>query len=372
MMTRMGEPADRSRLGPAVPGRAGVVAWEQLRGWAVRVLRLAGASEDAADATADACLYASRRGLDSHGIVYLATYLPRLRDGVIDGAARPAVVGGTDALAVIDGRSAAGAFVARFAMDWCCDRAARHGIAAAVVRNSNHFGAASCYADRAATRGCVGLVLSNSDAAMAPEGSLAPAVGTNPLAVAAPGTPMPSLDMSTSVVAHGRIAAAARAGELLPAAWGIGPDGQPTRDPAEVLANAVLPMGGHKGFALAFMLEVLTGCLAGGSVGPDLHQERGVCHLFVAIDVDRAGGRPAYEGALARLVGSLHDVPRAEGAESLRYPGEGAARTGERRRGGLELDESTAATLRQIGEEWGAPFPPERRPGAEPGVHSQT
>jgi hypothetical protein len=117
-----------------VPGRAGVVDWEQLRGWAVQVLRLAGASEDAADAPADACLYASRRGLDSHGIVYLATYLPRLREGVIDGAARPAVVGGTDALAVIDGCSAAGALVARFAMDWCCDRAAHHGIAAAVVR----------------------------------------------------------------------------------------------------------------------------------------------------------------------------------------------------------------------------------------------
>jgi len=111
---------------------------------------------------------------------------------------------------------------------------------------------------------------------------------------------------------------------------------------------------------------------SGGSVGPDLHQERGACHLFVAIDVDRAGGRPAYEGALARLVGSLHEVPRVEGAAPLRYPGEGAARTSERRRGGLELDESTATTLRHLGEEWGAPFPLERRPGTEPGVRDQT
>src|SRR5262249_11378 len=145
---------------------------------------------------------------------------------------------------------ALGAYVASFAMSLCCDKAGTAGAAAVAVRNSGHFGAASYYANMAASRGCVGIALSNSDPGMAPLGALGPILGTNPLAISAPsapGLPTPSLDIATSVVAQGKIILAARAGTKIPGDWAIGPDGRPTKEPDDALAGAVLPMAGHKG-----------------------------------------------------------------------------------------------------------------------------
>ena len=343
------------------------IAGDELRAWTDAILRATGASPEAAEATAAALVDASLRGLDSHGVVFLAFYLPRLAKGTTRGDAHPEVVADREAYALVDGHDALGAYVARFAMDLCCDKAKRAGAAAVAVRGSTHFGAASCYAEQAAGRGCVGIALSNSDPGMAPLGALAPVLGTNPLAIAAPGAPDlpgPSLDIATSVVAQGKLILAQRAGEEIPPGWAIGPDGRETTDPAAGLENSVLPMAGHKGFGLALMLDVLTGCLSGADTSPHIvgdpetDRPQNAGHLFIAIDLDGNRDRDAYSESLRDLAGQVHDAARADWADPFLLPGEPEARTAERRRrDGVELTESTTELLRSLGDRYGVEFP---------------
>src|SRR5262245_42040901 len=337
----------------------------ELTAWASDALRAAGASSAAAAVTASCLVDASRRGLDSHGVVFLSYYLPRLASGATRGDAEPEVVVDAPALALVDGHDALGAYVATFAMELCCVKAGASGAAVAVVRRSSHFGAASCYSEVAARRGCVGLAVSNSDPGMAPPGALAPVLGTNPLALAAPAPsdlPLPSLDIATSVVAQGRIILARRAGTTIPCDWAIGRDGRPTADPEETLANSVLPMAGHKGFALAFMLDVLSGCLAGAALSPeipDLAEQRpqDTGHFFLAVRVGAVRATAEYEESLRRLAGYVRGAARADWAEPFLLPGEPEARAAVEREESIPLPPPTAELLRRLGDQYGVPFP---------------
>lgn len=337
----------------------------ELEAWARAVLRAAGAAERAADATARALVHANRRGLDSHGLVFLSFFLPRLRAGTTAGEAEPEVVVDLPALALVDGHDALGPYVATFAIGLCCDKAEAAGAAVAAVRNSSHFGAASCYAEMAAARGCVGIVVSNSDPGMGPPGALGPVLGTNPLAVAAPAAPdvpLPSLDFATSVVAQARIILAGLAGDRIPRDWAIGPDGLPTDDPNDALAGSVLPMAGHKGFALAFMIDVLSGCLSGALTSPEIAGDptapvpQGTGHCFVAIRVEALRARDDYERSLRQLVARVHDAPRAEWAEPFMIPGEREHMVAAERAREIPLTTAAVTMLRSLGEEYGVPF----------------
>lgn len=336
-----------------------------LERWTVDVLAATGASADAAATTARHLVSASRRGLDSHGVVLLRLYLPRLRSGAIDGAGRPRIVLEQEAAAVVDGDRALGAFVADYSMRLCCEKALRHGTAAVVVRESSHFGAASCYAELAAEAGCVGMAFSNSDPGMAPLGARGPVLGTNPLAIAGPcgaGSGMPSLDIATSVVAQGRVKAALRAGRTIPPNWALGPDGVPTTDPALALQGTLLPMGDHKGFALAFMIDLLAGCLSGANLSPEIESNPessrplGTGHCFIALNVEAFAEPRAYEASLDRLVDAVHSAARTPGTKPFLVPGELEARVARERADGIPIDVATRQLLQELGSEFGVPF----------------
>ena len=338
---------------------------EELNRWAVLILQSAGASREAAEATARCLVGANRRGVDSHGIVFLRFYLPRLRSGAARGDAHPTVAVDLPALALVDGHNALGAYVADFAMSLCCDKAKEAGAAVVAARNSGHFGAASHHSELAANRGCIGIALSNSDPGMAPLGALGPILGTNPLAIASPagsGKPTPSLDVATSVVAQGRIILAQRAGTEIPADWAIGPDGKPTQDPNQALAGAVLPMAGHKGFGLAFMLDVLSGCLPGAQLSPEITPDpnspepEATGHCFIAIRVDALRDRADYDRSIEKLAGYVHGAKRADWADPFMIPGEREAKVASERTGRIPLLEPSVKLLQSLGTEYGVPF----------------
>ena len=360
--------ADPSSEPPAYPSaQVPPIRPEELGDWTERILRAAGASAAAAAATAHSLVDANLRGLDSHGVVFLNFYLPRLRAGTTRGDAEPELLVDLPALALVDGHDGLGGYVASFAMELCCEKALAAGAAVVAVRNSTHFGAASCYADQAAERGCVGIALTNSDPGMGPLGALAPVLGTNPIAIAAPPAdsgPRPSLDIATSVVAQGKIILAQRAGEPIPGDWAVGNDGAPTTDPEAALAGSVLPMAGHKGFALAFMIDVLTGCLSGALTSPRIPgdpaapEPQGTGHLMLAIHMPAIAEEGAYRESLGRLIDHVHHAPRADWAEPFLIPGELEDRArSERSTGGIPLTASTRSLLRDLGEEYGVPFP---------------
>jgi LDH2 family malate/lactate/ureidoglycolate dehydrogenase len=338
---------------------------EVLRRWAVDALLELGVSQLAAEATAASMLHANRRGLDSHGIVLLGVYAPRLRQGHIRGDAHPELVSDRGALGIFDGNFAPGAHTGKVAMEWCCEAVREHGIGAAAIRNSCHFGAASFLSELAAERGCIGVALTNSDPGMAPRGALAPILGTNPIAIAAPrvdGSVMPSLDIATSVVAQGRVAAAARAGTPIPDGWAIGTDGTTTTDADEAMRNSVLPMAGHKGFGLAFMIDVVTACLSGAQISPAMVEEVGVGHLLIAVDVSAAAGLEVYGRRLERLIGAVHSAARSEDVDAFMIPGEREHRVAREREHTIPLDAATRRLLDSLSTEYGVPLLEGRQP----------
>jgi LDH2 family malate/lactate/ureidoglycolate dehydrogenase len=137
------------------------------------------------------------------------------------------------------------------------------------VRNSNHFGTAAYFTRMAARDGCVAILATNASPAMAPWGGRGRVVGTNPWSIAAPAGRhgVVVMDIANTAVARGKVYVARQRGEAIPAGWAIDADGAPTTDPAAAIAGAILPMAGHKGYAISLMMDVLAGVLTGSAFG---------------------------------------------------------------------------------------------------------
>ena len=199
------------------------------------------------------------------------------------------------------------------AVDLAAERAGTFGIAAIAIRNSNHYGAAGVYARRLAEKGFVGISTSSVwRAAIVPTGGTEAKLGTNPIAFAAPvarGRPF-LLDMATSTAAIGKIKLAARAGRPLPEGWALTRQGAPECDPEAALLDVLLsPLGGHKGYGLATMVEILSSTLPGAAQTP-LRDAPGkkhdVGHFVMAMDPGLLrGSRQAFEEDLAKMLDGL-------------------------------------------------------------------
>jgi LDH2 family malate/lactate/ureidoglycolate dehydrogenase len=340
----------------------------ELERWTASVLEAAGAGPEQAGVTAECLADADRRGLDTHGVAILRMFLPRLASEAMDGRAHPRVERESAGSALIDGANGLGPFVARFASDLACRKASEAGAAAVGVRASNHFGAASVHANHCARAGCVAVIVSNSDPGMAPLGALRPVMGTNPLAVSGPAGARAdglSLDMATSVVALGRVRAAARASRRIEPGWAQGADGRATSDPELAMQGSLLPAAGHKGLGLAAAIDVLSGCLTGANVSPVVPGDpedprpQNVGHLVIALDVAAFAGMDSYAASFDLLADHLHGAERAPGVPEFMLPGEPEGRRAAERRAGIPLDPGTAGMLTDLGERFGVPFPRE-------------
>jgi LDH2 family malate/lactate/ureidoglycolate dehydrogenase len=210
---------------------------------------------------------------------------------------------------------------------------------------------------------------------MAPWGGAEAGLGNNPLSVAAPmpdGVPPFLLDFAQSAVSRGRIKLAERGGKPIPSSWALDPAGRPTTDPSAALAGALLPSGGHKGYALALAIEVLTGVLAGGELGPELINASltgtassssavrvgTVGSLYVAVDPAYFVGREAFLARMGRLRELIKATSPAPGFDEVLVPGEPEARAAEKAfAGGIELEESTIAELVDLGGSASVAFP---------------
>jgi LDH2 family malate/lactate/ureidoglycolate dehydrogenase len=323
----------------------------------------AGAAADAADAMATAITEAHLRGVETHGLRRLRPYVARLRSGGVDGMARPQIEA-RNALLMIDGRNGIGHYVASVAAQAVSDAAQESGIAIALVRNSNHFGFAGYYATMIAARGQLGIVTSNGQVFVAPEGAKKALLSNNPLAIAAPLDDPDNfleLDLATSVTSRANIVEAARSGATLPPGVAQDADGNPTRDPAAALAGSLLAFGGAKGFGLLVALEALTGVLAGGAFADQVSSKEaspdapeGTAHTLIAIDLATALGTQAYSRRLDELLTRLGALPVNAAAEPIRYPGERRwTLRRERLREGVPLSDGELVDAISLAEELG-------------------
>jgi len=333
--------------------RATLIPHERLAQFTGACLEKLGLAAADARLVAETLVAADLRGVDSHGVVRLPHYARRLRNGSVK--ARPIIsVRRTSAsAAVVEGDAGMGQLVAQRAMQEAISLAKESGVGAVVARNSSHCGACAWFVELAVQEGMIGVALTHTDSIMVPPGMKRIFLGSNPIAFGAPGEREPVIiDMSTTHVAWGKVLVARQEGKSVPPDWGVDQDGNPTTDPQQVVGLA--PTGGHKGYALAAMIEILCAQLAGVPFGRhvtqmygELNKPRNLGHFMLALDPARFAQRKAFLSQIALFL----DEIRAEGAMA---PGDPERRTAaQRRREGIPLGEATVEELNRLADEAG-------------------
>lgn len=333
--------------------------------FATAVYASAGVPEADARLIADTLVQADLWGHQSHGVLRLGWYLDRIRNGVMKPVTTPEFVVDAGAIAVIDAHDGVGHVATMLATNEAIKRAKAHGIGAVAVRNSNHFGTCMYYTRRVAAAGCTAMLTSNGGPAMAPWGGRKKIIGTNPFSIAAPvsddGKRAPFVvDMAATGVARGKIYLAKNKNLPIPLGWAINQAGEPTTDPQEAIDGIILPMAEHKGYAIAAMVDMMSGVLTGSGFLSAVHSpykttEKSNCgHLMIAMDIAKFQPLEQFHARMQAFTNEIKSVPLAKGFDEVFYPGEMEDNSDAKfRREGLQLPDDTVADLRRIARETG-------------------
>lgn len=307
--------------------------------------------------------YADLRGHDTHGVANLASlYSPAIQSGEIRLKAAPRWQNRRGACGLLNADGALGLLAAQEGMLGAITSAREAGIGCVAVTNSSHFGAAGFYAHMALEHGMLGIASTNlgNDPVANPMGSVAPLLGTNPISFSAGtgnGADPFLLDMSTTVVASGKIKQYARRGQSVPDGWLHDAGGRVVSDPSlyasgqaqlPMLGGAFAEQSGHKGLGLGLMVEVLCGALAGAHTSADrgVGGRNSVGHFFIAITPSFFGAQADFDASMTRLLGSISDAPVQPDFAPMMYPGQPDGHTmRERLEKGIGLDAPLLAQL---------------------------
>jgi LDH2 family malate/lactate/ureidoglycolate dehydrogenase len=264
---------------------------------------------------------------------------------------------------MVDGDSSLGMVTCVFAMKTAMAKAKMAGIAYVGVRNNCHYGAAGCYAAMAIPEGMIGLSMANDIPTVNAPGAKGSVLGSNPFAFAAPaGKERPiMLDMATSTVAGGKVFAAAQLGKTIPGNWLLDTNAKPTIDPSLFShAASLTPLGGYKGYGIAFMIEVLAAVLTGSSMTwqvlswtfSDASKPTGHGAAFMAVNIEAFIPVAQFKERMDHLIREIHATPKAEGAEPIFVPGEIEFERRERALvEGIDLPDDVVASLRALAED---------------------
>lgn len=307
---------------------------EKIRDRIREVLMKNGMNADDAAVMTEHLLKADMWGIHTHGLKNLAGYIDKKNAGGVSFSNQPEVVADFPSLALIDANNTMGYVAGTFAMEKACDMAAKNGMAMVVVKNSCHYGAGACYANIAAEKGMIGIAMSNVDRKMAIPGTRGMTIGHNPFTLCAPATKIPSvcLDVSSSNVASLKVLRAKKEQVAVPFGWICDKDGLPTDDPSHYPdEGALLPMGNHKGYGIAFFIDILTGVLASSlnSVSDDIpswcfdmEKPNLVSHAFIVINPNLLC--PDFRERVDTMIESAHEKPKAVNVSRILVPGEDA------------------------------------------------
>lgn len=322
--------------------------------FAVSLLEAHGVSPAHATIIASALIAADLRGVDTHGLNRLPSYIARIRAGVLSPTAQPELTTLTPVVAQVDGHNAFGFVAAHMAMAHAISVAQTYGIGMVSVKHSNHFGMAAWLVQQALDACMMSLVFTNSSPALPVWGGREKLMGVSPIACGAPGGEEKDfiLDMAPSIAARGKIYKAKRRGERIPLDWALDAEGKRTDDPAKALEGVMLPMGGPKGSALSIMMDVFSGVLsgsafAGGVTNPyDPSRPADVGHFIVAIKPDLFMSSAEFRERMDVLYRKCVGSERMKGVERIYFPGEIEQEVeAERRRDGIPFVQAEVEAL---------------------------
>jgi len=323
------------------------------------IVTAAGAPATHAEIVATSVVDADLTGHESHGVLRIPSLVEAIGKGSLKPAATPFVVHESPSTAVVDGAATFGHVGARVATDLAIQKAGSAGLAGVSLTRVTHAGRIGEWAELGAGHGLITMVAASrahSTGTLAPYGGRVGAIGTTPTAWAIPrleGRPPILLDFATSAVAQGKLQLARATGQSVPPGWILDAEGRPTTDVEEFFrGGALLPFGGHKGYALS----VITAMLAVGLSGGDLldPSEHGSCLFIMCVDPEAFRPADQFGRAIEEIAARLKAVPPAEGFDEVLLPGEPEARSRARRsQEGIPVTDATwealEATARRLG-----------------------
>jgi len=333
-----------------------IIPAERLERWVSGIFRAEGLSEEHAQTVAKVLVFANLRGMDTHGVLRVPSYVRFIRVGDLNPRPAMAARSETPACVLLEADRAAGPVAMQKAMELAIDKARQAGAGVCLVRATTHTGALGYYTHMAAQRGMAAIAFSSSTANMAYHGARAAGVSTAPLALAVPGEHGPiALDMASSILSMGKLRQAKRAGTPLEEGQALDKDGNPTTDAGE--AAVLLPFGGAKGSGLALLIECMTSLVAGNPLLAEAlertalgarHRQNGA---VIALDLARFVDPGEFRRQAGRLARAIKALPPQPGMEIL-LPGERGARAAEqRRRDGIPVPDAVLQELRHLMEE---------------------
>ncbi len=339
------------------------VEQKSLLEFSVDLLIAAGVDRQEAPIIAQSLVWMNLAGRDTQGVARLPAYLKRLALGLIASPCNPELIRKSDTTWIVNGRHGFGHYLGHLAMLKAVEIATQHGVGLVGVRESNHFGAAAYYAELAAQRGQIGLALSNSVPLVAPPGGVAPVLGTNPFAFAAPVKDGHSIlvDFSTAMTAGSVLRKAIEDNQPIPEGVVIDAEGNPTTNLQDATNGVLLPFGGAKGFCLGLMVEILSGVMTGAAISheiaslyKDFSKQSNLGHLFIAIDIAKLMPLELYFDRMDVLLSFLKGVKKQHGVDEIHIPGENRWQNRQRQlQDGIALDSKAIKSLNELANRFG-------------------
>ncbi|MEA2721214.1 MAG: hypothetical protein QOJ39_3078 [Candidatus Eremiobacteraeota bacterium] len=345
----------------------------ELKSFVSTVLTKVGVAPDDAAIVADVLVAADLRGVESHGVARLQSYyVSRIRAGQLEAKPDVQTVRETPTSLLVDAGNGLGHPVAKRTMERILQKAGQSGAAFGAVRNSNHYGIAGYYAMMALDRDTIGIASTNSVRYGAPTFGKDVLLGTNPLAFAIPAKNEPAfvLDFATTTVPKGKLEVYNRKEKKLNPGWAIDAHGNETLDPQVALKGALLPLGGygtdnggHKGYGLGLLVDILCGVLSGGAFGNDLPLPSDpplpgkISHFFAAFTIDGFRDAEQFKADMDTELRAFKDSAKAPGHDRIYVAGEiEHEKTLYNREHGVPVHVKVWSELEQLAGELGIPF----------------
>jgi len=350
-----------------------------LREFTVRMFLHFGVPEADARIAADVLALSDIRGIDSHGVARLHSYFEMLTIKRINPTPTIRIIREHKSVCSVDGDNGLGLVVGPKANQIAMQKAAEYGSGWVSVCNTNHYGIASYYSLQALERDMLGWSMTTSTKLVAPLWGAERMLGTNPISIAFPGKKNPPvvIDLATSAVAYGKIEIAKRKQQPVPRGWIIGNEGEVSTNPDDMInGGALLPLGserdlgGHKGYCLAAMVDILSAVLSGANWGPfappfALRQEipsrsvgKGIGHFFGAMEIAGFMDVDEFKSRMDEWIDVFRNTKPAQGTQGPLIPGDPEHREQAiRSKTGIPLIPAVIEDLKDISRHTGISFP---------------
>jgi len=341
-----------------------MISEENLQKVIVEILKGYGENEEAALLVADCIVKAETRGIATHGTYFLIPMFQRVKAGILNLPTKITLIKENQATSIIDGGNGLGQLATIKAMHISIEKAKKYGVALTLIRNTNNIGFLGYYSNFAAKEGMIGFIGCNGAASMAPWGSCEAFLGANPISISVPAKNEKSiiLDMSSSIVARGKIRRALRNKEKIPLGWAIDKEGDPTTDPNEALKGTLLPIAGAKGSALAIIIDIIAGMLSGSRFGLEVQtfhkvteSATGIGVFCMAIDINKFYDLDSFCSMIDSYIRSIKNLKKVKNISEIYLPGELEFISEQKsREEGIKLDSPIIESLNDILEKLGS------------------